>query len=238
MPKPEKMKNVRSLIYCAGVVLYFMVFTVSGQQSKIDPKELEKQFYLSKDKSDEIVKDYSWYYRTDVIRDGKVVSIQIEACHYGPDGKLQEKIINNQEAALPSTFLIHEIAQEQKTKLVAFLNDLRVFLEKYALSDKKLGSVFFSNAIIGFPDPNDQVLVNGKDVIIKGDKLQWWLDLRNKAVTKASLLTTFEGYQVEFTATYKYINPGLQYMNFAEIKVPSKSVIVQLQFYDYSKVKM
>jgi hypothetical protein len=215
-----------------------MVFPVSGQKAKIDPKELEKQFYLSKDKSDEIVKDYSWYYRTDVIRDGKVVSIQIEACRYGPDGKLQEKIINNQEAALPSTFLIHEIAQEQKTKLVTFLNDLRVFLEKYALSDKKLGSVFFSNAIIGTPDPNDQVLVNGKDVIVKGDKLLWWLDLHIKAVTKASLVTTFEGTEIEFTATYKYIAPGLQYMNFAEIKVPSKNIIVQLQFYDYSKVKV
>jgi hypothetical protein len=229
------MKNFKSLIYYIGVAMFFMVFPVNGQLTKIDPKELEKQFYLSKDKSDEIVKDYSWYYRTDVIRDGKVVSIRIEACRYGSDGKLQEKIINNQEAALPSTFLIHEIAQEQKTKLVTFLNDLRVFLEKYALSDKKLGSCFFSNAIIGSPDPNGQVLVNGKDVIVKGDKLQWWIDLHIKAVTKASLVTTFEDNQVEFTATYKYIDPGLQYMNFAEIKVPSKNVIVQLQFYDYSK---
>ena len=63
----------------------------------------------------------------------------------------------------------------------------------------------------------------------------WWIDLHNHTVSKASVSTTFEGDQVEFTATYKYILPGLHYMAFAEILVPAKSIMVQLHSYDYTK---
>ena len=150
---------------------------------------------------------------------------------------MQQKIISNQEAKLPSTFLVHQIATDMKTKIVNFMNDLRVFLEKYSLDDKTLGGPFFFKAIIGNPDLAGQVLITGKDVLVKGDNLRWWIDLHNKSVTKASIVTNFEGNQIEFSATYKYIDPGLQYMNFAEIRVPSKSIIVRLQFYDYANSK-
>ncbi|MDP4282442.1 MAG: hypothetical protein Q8867_09890, partial [Bacteroidota bacterium] len=233
--KPEKMKNLRSLIYCLGLVLNLMAFPVSGQPI-IDAKELEKNFYKTRKTSEEIVKDYIWYSRTDVTKEGKVMDILIEECRYGPNGKLQRRIINDQEAKLPSSFLVHQIAEEMKTKMVTFMNDLHVFLEKYSLDDATLGSAFFSKAKIGSPDPNGQVLVSSEDVIIKGDKLLWWIDLRDNSITKASIVTTFNGDQVEFTATYKYIPSGLQYMTFAEILVPLKSLIVQLHFYDYTKI--
>ena len=230
------MKNHKSLINCAGLALCFMAFSVSGQQTNINVKELEKNFSQARKTSEELIKGYSWNSRTDVTKEGKVMDILIEECRYGPDGKLQQKIINDQEAKLPSSFLIHQIAEEMKTKMVTFMNDLHVFLEKYALIDPNLVSVFFSKAKIGSPEPNGQVLVTGEDVIIKGDKLQWWIDLHNSSITKASIMTTFEGDQIEFTATYKYIIPGLQYMAFAEILVPPKNIIVLLHFYDYTKV--
>jgi len=231
------MKTLIFLVSFTGVALCIIAFPFSGQQTKIDVKELETNFYQARKISQDVIKDYSWFAKTDVEKEGKILTIRIEECHYGADGKLQEKMITNQEAKLPSAFLVHQIANEMKTKMVTFMNNLRVFLEKYSLDDRKLGSPFFSRAIIGTPDPAGQVLIAGKDVIVKGDNLRWWIDMRNKVVTKASIVTIFEENQVEFNATYKFLNTGLQYMNFAEIRVPSKSITVRLQFSDYTKVR-
>jgi len=231
------MKKHISIIFYAGVALSFMSINVIGQQTKIDTKVLEANFYQARKISQEVIKGFSCYVKTDVEKEGKILTLRIEEYHYGPDGKIQQKIISNQEAELPSTFLVHQIAKDMKTKMVNFMNDLRVFLEKYSLDDRKLGDPFFPKATIGIPDPAGQILITGKGVIVKGDNLRWWIDMRNKSVSKASIVTIFEGTQIEFSATYKYLDPGLQYMNFAEIRVPSKSIIVRLQFYNYTNVK-
>jgi hypothetical protein len=227
------MKTLCSIISLFATTIQFMTFQAAGQQANSGPKELEDKFYKARKMSSELVKNYSWDSRTDVQKDGKVMDILIEQVNYGPDGKVQRKIINDQETKLPSTFLIHQIAEDMKTKMVNFMNNLHLFLEDYALEDQNRGSLFFSKAMIGDPDPEGQILVSGSDVIVKGDRLQWWIDSRNYSITKASISTTFDGDQIEFTATYKNIPPGLNYMAFAEILVPAKSILVQLHSYDY-----
>jgi len=229
------MKKLKSVIYIPGLLLLLSAFPVFGQQTNAVVNDLEWKFYQSRKTSNDLVKAYSWDSRTDVTREGKVVDILIEQFSYASDGKLQRKIINDQEAKLPSSFLIHEIAEEMKTKMISFMDNLRIFLEEYALTDQQKGSLFFSKAKIGSPDPEGQILVCGEDVIIKGDKLSWWIDAHNYTISKVSISTIFEGDQIEFTATYKYIIPGLNYLAFAEILVPPKNIMVQLHCYDYMK---
>ena len=225
-----------SLAVSTGLAISFLAFQVSGQQLALKAKEVDEKFSQSRKTSEEIMKIYSWNSRIDVTKEGKVMDILIEEIRYGPDGKQQRKVINDQEAKLPSSFLIHQVAEEMKDKMVSFMNNLHLFLERYALDDENKRGAFFSRAIFGAPDANGQFLVSGDDVIIKGDKLLWWIDFHNYSITKASISTTFDGEQVEFTASYKYIPPGLNYMAFAEILVPVKGIMVQLHFYDFTKI--
>jgi hypothetical protein len=227
------MKKYAVFIYFLGIIMQFPADHGYGQQTSSFAKELDLKFYQSRKISTELDKRYSWESRTDVTKDGKVMDILIEHVNYGPDGKMQRKIINDQEAKLPSSFLIHQVAEDMKAKMINFMNNLHLFLEKYALTDEEKGTLFFLKAVIGDPDPEGQILVSGENVIIQGDRLQWWIDTHNYAITKASISTIFDGDQIEFTATYKNIPPGLNYMAFAEILVPAKSIMVQLHNYDY-----
>jgi hypothetical protein len=226
------MKKHTKVIYCSVLAMNLLAFDLFGQAG-FDSKQLEEKFYKSRNVSFDLVRNYTWDSRTDVTREGKIMDILIEHLSYGPDGKIQRTITNNQEAKLPSSFLIHQVAEDMKTKLVTFMNDLHVFLEEYALEDQGKASVFFSKANIGSPDKDGHILVSGEDVITKGDRLLWWIDTHNYTIAKASISTTFEGDQVEFTATYKYILPGVNYMAFAEVLVPAKSITVMLHCYDY-----
>ncbi len=230
------MKKFTSAIYVTGLALYSLATPVFGQQANFKPAEIEQKFYQTKKQSDEIKKNYSWNSRTDVTRDGKVVDILIEEFRYGTDGKLEKKLINSEEAKLPSSFLIHALAEEVKTRTVAFMTGLHTFLQSYSFNDQSQGIVFFSKAMVGPMDPSGLVMVTSEDVISKGDKIQFWIDSHNFAIIKSTISTTFEGDLIEFTATYKYLLPGLNYMAFAEVLVPDKSIMVQLHFYDYTKI--
>jgi hypothetical protein len=234
LKKLIRMKKLNSGNFYGSIVkiIWLMIsvqpFMVTGQQVSPDAKQLEEKFYQARKVSSDLVKKYYWESRTDVTREGKVVEILIEQVRYGPDGKQERKIINDQEAKLPSSFLIHQVAEDMKAKMISFMNNLHLFLEGYALEDQNMGTLFFSRAVIGNPDPEGQILVSGGDVLIKGDRLQWWIDSRTYSITKASIATTFDGDQIEFTATYKNIPSGVNYLAFAEILVPAKSVMVQL----------
>jgi hypothetical protein len=233
--KAGNMKTKSTIFIVCFISLFILQEKVIAQVKTVPAGELELRFYQTRLISDALVKTYAWDSRTDVTREGKNMDILIEHCWFGNSGLPEKKVINDQEAKLPSTFLVHKVAEEVKAKMVGFMDGLHGFLEKYALRDQPSGSQFFSKARIGDIDPSGTILVSGNDILVKGDQVLWWIDSRNFALSKVSISTEFEGEKVEFSASYKYLLTGLNYLAFAEILVPGKDIIVQLHNYDYAR---
>lgn len=228
--KPEEFRS-----YGLCLLIALAPCVLSAQEKQFDGKDLGSSLLQARLKSEQLRKEYSWNVRTDVTKDGKVMDIMIEDFSYGPDGKLIRKIVNDQEAKMPSSFLVHQVAEEIKGKMISFMNSLHLFLEQYKLEDPQKFSDFYNKATIGLPDTNGRVLISCNNVIVPGDRVLWWIDIRTFSVVRTSISTVFEGDQVEFSSAGKYLPPGLQYMAFAEILVPAKSIMVQLHFYDFMK---
>lgn len=229
-------KMTRTLF--ANTVLFFLLvlltMIVTGQKKRLNANEIDQKFSQIWKDSEASRKNYSWKTKTEVTRDEKVLQVLIEEVSTDPKGRQIRKMISNQEAPLPSTFLIRQIAEDQKSKIIAYMSDLRIFLEKYALTDDSIRHSFFSKAIISAPDARGQLLVSGSDVFTRGDKLNWWIDTRSYTITYATISTTFKGVSTAFSATY-YLLPGLNYMAQATIRVPSKKMAITLKFYDFMK---
>jgi hypothetical protein len=47
-------------------------------------------------------------------------------------------------------------------------------------------------------------------------------------------MTTFEGDEIHFTATFITLRNGLTYMGYAEMLIPAKNMTLQIQNYDYT----
>jgi hypothetical protein len=227
--------NRKAVAYSASLILLlFFPLIVQLQKILLNASEIDQKFSQVWKTSEASRKKYSWKAKTEVTRDDKVMQILIEGVSFEPNGLQIRKVISNQEAPLPSTFIIRQIAEDQKSKIIAFMSDLRIFLEKYALEDDSTRHSFFSKGSITTPDARGQLLVSGSNVITKGDKLKWWIDTRSYTITYATISTTFKGTSAEFSATY-YLLPGLNYMSQAKILVPSKNMVIKLQFYDFIK---
>ena len=222
-------------IHAAGLfLLVMMALYVPGQKRLLSAREIDEKFSQVWKSGLATRPNYTWKAKTEVIREDKTVQVLVEEVSCGPDGRQVSRVISNQEAPLPSTIFIRQIAEDQKAKVVDFMKRLRAFLERYALTDDSLRHSFFSRASIGLADANGQLLVSGTSVLTKGDRLNWWLETSLYSLTTATISTTFESYAVEFSATYGLL-PGLNYMSQARITVPAKNTVVKLLFYDYVK---
>ena len=217
-------------------LLFLCSLIVSGQKPLLTTSEIDNQFSKVWKTSEASRKLYTWKSRTEVVRNGKVIQVLVEEFSYGTDGRQLRKIISNEEAPLPSGIIIRRIAEEQKAKIIAFMNGLRQFLEKYSLTDDDTRHAFFSAATTSLPDANGQLLVTGTNVFTRGDLLKWWIDTKYYTITRATISTVFKETKAEFTATY-YLLPGLNYMSSAIIRIPSQGIVVNLKFYDYTKKK-
>ena len=227
--------NRKAVAYSVSLLLWlFFPLIVHGQKLLLNTSEIDQKFSQVWKTSEASRNKYSWKVKTEVTRDGKVMQVLIEEVSYKSNGLQIRKVINNQEAPLPSTVIIRQIAENQKFKIIAFMSALRIFLEKYSLEDDSTRHSFFSKASISTPDARGQLLVSGSNVFSKGDKLKWWIDTRSYTITYATISTTFQGISAEFSATY-YLLPGLNYMSQAKILIPSKNMVVKLQFYDFIK---
>jgi hypothetical protein len=226
----------RTFIAYSAIFFQFVLLTMlaNGQKPRLNANEIGQKFSQVWKESEASRKKYSWKAKTEVTRNGEVIQMLIEEVSTNPNGLQIRKVISNQEAPLPSTVIIRQIAEDQKSKIVAFMSDLRIFLEKYALEDDSTRHSFFSKASISNPDARGQLLVSGSNVLTKGDNLKWWIDTRSYTIAYVTISTTFKGISAEFSATY-YLLPDLNYMSQAKILVPSKNMVIKLRFYDFIK---
>lgn len=229
--------SLKALAFLPFSLLFLLASPVGMVQKQVlNSREIDAKFSEVWKTGEATKINYSWKARTEVTRKEKVMQVLIEGVSYQSNGRQIRKVITNQEAELPSTPIIRQIAEDQKSKIVAFMTGLRAFLEKYSLTNDSLRHSFFSKATISAIDTRGQLTVSGSDVLTRGDKLKWWIDTRSYTITYAAISTVFKGVPAEFTATY-YLLPGLNYMSQAKIRVPSEDMVITLRFYDFVKQK-
>jgi hypothetical protein len=229
-----KSMNTRAGIFFCLILLNLPVYSFT-QTSPGDAKEITEQVFAARKLSQSLVIEYTWNCRTEVTRDGKIMDILIDQVRSAPNGQLQYIVMNDQGAKLPTAFIIHKIAEDEKNKLVDFLHGMKSFLERYSMPAEPEILDFMKRAKAEPVPAENMILLKGEDVIQAGDQLSWWVDKTRYTTEKIMVATRFEGEQVNFTATFKTLPDGLNYMAFAEASIPGKNLVLQLQNYDYVK---
>ena len=182
-----------------------------------------------------LMRQYSWTSRTEVIDQGQVKDLRIQAVNYGPDGQLQRSTLNDQSAPLPFGFLLRRIAEHERQKVEQYLNGLRGLLEQYTLPTAGKVQDFMNGAKATGPDASGLFEMTGRNVVLPGDTFSLWVDPTTRHPRKIQVSTTFQGDPVNLTATFKTLPTGLNYVAYAEVTVPAKQLSVQVQNFDYNR---
>jgi len=181
-----------------------------------------------------LMRQYTWHSRTEISEEGEVKDTRIELINYGPDGQLVRTILNDYGAPLPIGFLRRAIAENKKQKLETYLVGLRQLIEQYTLPTTGKVLDFMTQASLRL-DAGGLAEMTGHNVVVPGDTLSVWSDVRTQQTRRVQVTTTFQGDPVTVTATFTTIPSGLTYAAYAEVLVPSKQLDVKVQNFDYTR---
>jgi len=182
-----------------------------------------------------LMHQYSWNSRTELIVDGQVKDMRLERVQYGPDGRLQRIVQNEQGASLPFGFLRRAIAENKRQEMETFLKGLRSLLDQYTLPSAGKVLDFMDKATTTLSDDGRLILMSGTSVVVPGDSLSVWTEAATRHTHKIQVHTFFQGDAVNLTATFKTLRRGLTHVDYAEVLVPGKNLSVQLQNFNYDR---
>lgn len=180
---------------------------------------------------------YQWNSRVEVVENGQVKDTRIELVSYAWNGQLQRSTLNDQAARLPIGFLRRSIQENERQKLQIYLAGLRGLIDLYTLPNAGKIYDFIMTAVPAGPDANGQFSLAGQSIVQPGDSFTLWVNPWTRHPTHAQIITNFQGDTVNVSATFATLAAGgLNYVSFAEATVPSKSLSVQVQNYDYVRL--
>ena len=161
--------------------------------------------------------------------------MRLEQVQYGPDGRLQRIVQNEQGASLPFGFIRRAIAEKKRKEMETYLKGLRSLLDQYTLPTAGKVLDFMDKATTTLADDGRMILMNGTSVVVPGDSLSVWTDAATRHTHKIQVDTFFQGQAVNLTATYKTLPSGLTHVDYAEVIVPGKELSVQVQNFNYDR---
>jgi hypothetical protein len=219
-------------------ILFMFPMTGIGQEPQAGVKEITSEVLNARRISNALAPQYTWFSRTEVMRKNEVLNILIEKLEYGTDGQLVKKTINEQGAKMPTTFLIRDIAEEEKQNIEKFLYGLHDFLLKYSMKEEDRVSRFIETSGWQIAGDKKEIIFTGKNLVEPGDQLTWWVNLSDYSSSKIEVTTLFEGDKITFTATFNTLKEGLNYIAYAEALIPQRNLTLQVQYYDYTPEKL
>lgn len=210
-----------------------MVVVLSGQ-AQVANEGLAMKIIQARQTNAAQLKQFSWNTRVELLDNGTVKDIRIDSVAFGPDGKPQYTLMNDQPSPLPHGFLRKRIAEKEREKVEKYLKGLRATLDEYTLPTAGKILDFVSQSTISAPDANGLLQLTGNSVVRPGDVFTLWVDAAKHQTRKIQLTTTVDQDFVEATATFVTMPNGLNHLQFATVSVPAKNLELQVHNYDYN----
>ena len=203
-------------------------------QAQVANEGLANSIIAARQKNAQMMQQYSWNCRIEVLDSGTVKDTRIEQCVYGANNQVTRTLINDVGAPLPHGFVRKRIAEKEREDIAKYLKQVVVLLDKYTLPSAGAVINFISSAPIPPPGPGGELQISGGSVVQPGDTMSLWIYAPTRAARKVTVVTTdSDGNQVNFTGSFKTLNTGLNYLQYATIDIPAKNLSIQVQNYDY-----
>lgn len=219
------------------LLLLASVFALGGTlltEAQVPNEGLANSIIAARQKNAQLMQQYSWNCRIEVLDNGTVKDTRIDQCVYGPDGSVQRTLLNDSPAPLPQGFLRKRIIEKERQDIGAYLKTVMALLDKYTLPSAGAVINFISSSPIPPPGPSGDLMLSGNSVVVPGDTMNLWVNAPTRATRKVTISTTdSDGNVINVTATFRALANGLNHLQYATVDIPTKNLSIQVHNYDY-----
>jgi len=220
---------------CVLALIAIALSSPSAVLAQTSPADVAFLLTEARAANDALMREYTWISRAEMVDEGQVKDVRIEAVTYGAEGRLQRSVLNDAAAPLPRGFLRRHADEHERQKVEEYVAGLRSLLEDYTLPRAGRVQNFITTAMASGPDSGGLYKLTGRNVVLPGDSFAVWVDPTTRQGQKIQVSTSFDGDLVTLTATFKTLPSGLNHVAYAEVTVPTRQISIQVQNFDYDR---
>jgi hypothetical protein len=211
-----------------------MLFGASlALQAQVPNEGLANGIIAARQQNAALMKQYSWNCRSELSESGVTKDTRIDTVTWGPDGQPQHTLLNDTSNPLPRGFMRRRVAEREREDMETYLKSLRAFLHKYTLPTAGQVINLISTSPIPAPGPDGNLQITGASVVVPGDTVSLSVNAPTRQTRRMSIMTFFQGDEVNVTTTFKTLANGLNYAAYIQVNVPDKNLTLLIQNYDY-----
>jgi hypothetical protein len=123
-------RTLCSIILIIGLLMFSFSLPIRAQ---VPNEGIANMIIQARQKNSAQLKQYIWTSRIELTQNGTVQDTRIDQVSYGPDGNLQQTLLNDQSASLPRGFLRRAIAENKRQQTEQYMTGLRALVDQYTL---------------------------------------------------------------------------------------------------------
>jgi hypothetical protein len=203
-------------------------------------KDKVAAFKKSLAENQKALRQYAWTESTQLSLKGEVKNTKVEQCQYGPDGKVQKKLLTPPPEKKEMRGLKKRVVEKKTGEMKDYMEDVVALIQQYIppQSDLVKADVEGGNASFS-PQGADAIQLQFKDFLKKGDVVTFTLDTAAKAIRQVKVNTYMddEGKEkVALAVDFLTLPDGTNYAAKKNLDVTAKKIVVNITASNYLKL--
>ena len=225
-----------------GFLCVFLI-AFGGMALALQSPEIQEKAAAAKAaaaRNQQALRSYSWVAKTELSLKGEVKNTKIEACKYGPDGKVQKTLLTDPPApAEKKRGLKGKIIEKKKGEMKEELESAAALAQSYVPpSPEKIQAVVAAGKVSLSQAGAGAVAIQFPDYEKAGDSLTLTFDSGVKALRRVAVDTWLDEptNKVTLEVDFQSLPDGTNYAATTALKIPAKNIEVQIENSNYQKV--
>ena len=168
-------------------------------QAQVANEGLANGIIAARQKNAQLMQQYSWNCRVEVLENGAIKDTWMDQCVYGPNNQIQRTLINDSGSPLPHDSSAGELPSRSRRDHDAYLKKVLALLDQYTLPTAGRDQ-FHQHLSIAAPGPTEDLQFSGGSVVQPETPCLCGSTPPLDAPRKITVVTTdSDGNQVNFT---------------------------------------
>jgi hypothetical protein len=115
------------------LLLPFAALALAGTltaSAQVANEGLANSIIAARQKNAQLMQQFSWNCRIEVLDNGTVKDTRMDQCVYGADGQIQRTLLNDTPTPLPHGFVRKRIAEKERQDMGDYLKKVMALLDK------------------------------------------------------------------------------------------------------------
>lgn len=178
------------------------------------------------------LKAYSWNQRTEVVKDGEVMTTKLELVRYDSNGNEQRTTLD-QKLPKQKKRIAGRVQKKKMGEMKDWGQNVKSLLMKYTLPDLVSLNGFLGKASINPTEEPGQTVLTSNNVIQSGDRVTMYINEKDKKILKTQVFTNYEADSVYVEITHGQLPEGINYIKEMKLDISTKEIQLKVENFNY-----